>query len=99
MQHGNTRTGEAEKREVGGGGAFTKGHRRSSNSLESLYSLNSGQSSSSKHLQAKSQVYSSHHYLMNYATLACTLKYPVYSPLAGLVYRITLTSDKSKPTP
>ncbi|XP_059208088.1 SAM domain-containing protein SAMSN-1b [Centropristis striata] len=44
---GNTQKDEAEKREVGGGRAFNKGHRRCSNSLESLYSLNSGQSSSS----------------------------------------------------
>ncbi|XP_034746321.1 SAM domain-containing protein SAMSN-1b isoform X3 [Etheostoma cragini] len=44
---GNTQNDEAEKREVGGGRPFSKGHRRSSNSLESLYSLHSGQSSSS----------------------------------------------------
>ncbi|XP_070773814.1 SAM domain-containing protein SAMSN-1b [Enoplosus armatus] len=45
--NGNAQKDGAEKREVGGGGRFTKGRRRSSNSLESLYSLNSGQSSSS----------------------------------------------------
>ncbi|XP_070700108.1 SAM domain-containing protein SAMSN-1b [Pempheris klunzingeri] len=44
---GNTERDEAEKRDAGGGGPFTKGHRRSTNSLESLYSHNSGQSSSS----------------------------------------------------
>ncbi|XP_039633928.1 SAM domain-containing protein SAMSN-1b isoform X4 [Perca fluviatilis] len=44
---GNTQKDEAEKREVGGGRPYSKGHRRSSNSLESLYSLQSGQSSSS----------------------------------------------------
>ncbi|XP_029925461.1 SAM domain-containing protein SAMSN-1b isoform X2 [Myripristis murdjan] len=38
---------EANKVEVGSARTFTKGHRRSSNSLESLYSLTSGQSSSS----------------------------------------------------
>ncbi|XP_044079475.1 SAM domain-containing protein SAMSN-1b [Siniperca chuatsi] len=43
--NGNTQKDEAEKREVGGGGPLTKGHRRSSNL--SLYSINSGQSSSS----------------------------------------------------
>lgn len=37
----------AEKRESDHGGRLTKGHRRSTNSLESLYSHNSGQSSSS----------------------------------------------------
>lgn len=79
VQTGNTQKDEAEKREVGGGRPFSKGHRRSSNSLESLYSLYSGQSSSSKHLQAQSQVYSSHHGLMNYATHPCTLLYPVTS--------------------
>ncbi|TDH04598.1 hypothetical protein EPR50_G00134460 [Perca flavescens] len=47
VQTGNTQKDEAEKREVGGGRPFSKGHRRSSNSLESLYSLHSGQSSSS----------------------------------------------------
>ncbi|XP_054481202.1 SAM domain-containing protein SAMSN-1b [Anoplopoma fimbria] len=43
---GNTQKDEAEKREAGGQ-PFSKGHGRSSNSVESLYSLNSGQSSSS----------------------------------------------------
>ncbi|XP_069021120.1 SAM domain-containing protein SAMSN-1-like [Embiotoca jacksoni] len=38
---------DAEKMEVVHGRSFPKGHRRSRNSLESLYSLNSGQSSSS----------------------------------------------------
>ncbi|XP_078142544.1 SAM domain-containing protein SAMSN-1b [Centroberyx gerrardi] len=38
---------EEDKGEVGAGRPFTKGHRRSGDSLESLYSLNSGQSSSS----------------------------------------------------
>uniref|UniRef100_A0A4W6E2W1 SAM domain, SH3 domain and nuclear localisation signals 1b n=1 Tax=Lates calcarifer TaxID=8187 RepID=A0A4W6E2W1_LATCA len=38
---------EAAKEETGGGQPFTKGYRRSNNSLESLYSLNSGRSSSS----------------------------------------------------
>lgn len=77
VQGGNPQRDEAEKREVGGGGSFSIGHRRSSISLDSLYSLNSGQSSSSKHPQAESQVHSSHHNLMNYATLACTLQYPI----------------------
>eukprot|EP00064_Thunnus_orientalis_P015497 superscaffoldBa00002879_g15550 len=45
--NGETQEDKVEKREVGGGWPFTKGHRRSSNSLESLYSLNSRQSSSS----------------------------------------------------
>ncbi|KAE8288066.1 SAM domain-containing protein SAMSN-1 [Larimichthys crocea] len=44
---GNPQRDEAEKREVGGGGSFSIGHRRSGISLDSLYSLNSGQSSSS----------------------------------------------------
>ncbi|TKS83692.1 SAM domain-containing protein [Collichthys lucidus] len=44
---GNPQRDEAEKREAGGGGSFSIGHRRSSISLDSLYSLNSGQSSSS----------------------------------------------------
>lgn len=50
VQNGNTQKDEAEKRDVSGGGPFAKGHRQSTISLESLYSLNSGQSSSSKHL-------------------------------------------------
>ncbi|XP_041808637.1 SAM domain-containing protein SAMSN-1b [Chelmon rostratus] len=45
--NGNTQRDEADSRGVGGGGPFIKGHRGCSNSLESLYSLNSGQSSSS----------------------------------------------------
>ncbi|XP_076605890.1 SAM domain-containing protein SAMSN-1b [Chaetodon auriga] len=45
--NGNTQKDEADRRGVGGGRPFTKGHRGCSNSLESLYSLNSGQSSSS----------------------------------------------------
>ncbi|XP_029303768.1 SAM domain-containing protein SAMSN-1b [Cottoperca gobio] len=44
---GNKQKDEAKKRKVGVGRPFSKEHRRSSNSLESLYSLNSGQSSSS----------------------------------------------------
>uniref|UniRef100_A0A671W791 Uncharacterized LOC115594348 n=1 Tax=Sparus aurata TaxID=8175 RepID=A0A671W791_SPAAU len=42
-----TQKEEAKKRGIGGGRQFTKGQRRSTDSLESLYSLNSGQSSSS----------------------------------------------------
>ncbi|XP_038565413.1 SAM domain-containing protein SAMSN-1b isoform X1 [Micropterus salmoides] len=42
--NGNTQKDEAQRREAGGGRPFTKGHRLSCNSLESLYS---GQSSSS----------------------------------------------------
>ncbi|XP_040007038.1 SAM domain-containing protein SAMSN-1b [Xiphias gladius] len=45
--NGGTQKNEASKREAGVGRPFTKGHRQCSNSLESLYSLNSGQSSSS----------------------------------------------------
>nr|XP_046267714.1 SAM domain-containing protein SAMSN-1b [Scatophagus argus] len=44
---GKTQKYGAEKREVGGGGPFVKGHRKSRNSLESVCSFNSGQSSSS----------------------------------------------------
>ncbi|XP_060911964.1 SAM domain-containing protein SAMSN-1b isoform X1 [Labrus mixtus] len=44
---GNTQRDEAEKRKVGGGAFVKAHHRRSGDSLESLYSLNSGQSSSS----------------------------------------------------
>ncbi|KAI3373397.1 hypothetical protein L3Q82_022009 [Scortum barcoo] len=43
----NTQKDEAEKRKAGSGGLFTKGRTGPSNSLESLYSMNSGQSSSS----------------------------------------------------
>ena len=57
VQNGITQKEETEKRGTGGGRQFTKGQRRSTNSLESLYSLNSGQSSSSKHLQAEGQVF------------------------------------------
>uniref|UniRef100_UPI0037E9AC93 SAM domain-containing protein SAMSN-1b n=1 Tax=Semicossyphus pulcher TaxID=241346 RepID=UPI0037E9AC93 len=46
INDGNTHKDEAERRKVGGR-HFTKPHRRSGGSLESLYSLNSGQSSSS----------------------------------------------------
>lgn len=52
MQNGKMWRDEAEEGEFGGEGAFAKGQRRSSNSLESFYS-NSGQSSSSKSLQAE----------------------------------------------
>ncbi|KAM7374852.1 hypothetical protein PAMP_007487 [Pampus punctatissimus] len=45
--NGEIQEDKVEKREVRGGRLFMKGHRRSSNSLESLYSLKSGQSSSS----------------------------------------------------
>uniref|UniRef100_A0A3Q1GYH5 SAM domain, SH3 domain and nuclear localisation signals 1b n=2 Tax=Anabas testudineus TaxID=64144 RepID=A0A3Q1GYH5_ANATE len=45
--NGNRKINEAPKREIGDGRPFTKGHRLLSNSLESLYSLHSGQSSSS----------------------------------------------------
>ncbi|KAI9521995.1 hypothetical protein NQZ68_040627 [Dissostichus eleginoides] len=44
---GNKQRDEAEKRKVGVGRSSRKAHRRSRNSLESLYSLHSGQSSSS----------------------------------------------------
>ncbi|KAM8741126.1 SAM domain-containing protein SAMSN-1b [Acanthopagrus schlegelii] len=47
ISNGITQKEEAQKRGTGGGRQFTKGQRRSTNSLESLYSLNSGQSSSS----------------------------------------------------
>lgn len=57
MQNEITQKEEAKKRGIGGGRQFTKGQRRSTDSLESLYSLNSGQSSSSKHLQAEGQVF------------------------------------------
>ncbi|GAA6218495.1 SAM domain-containing protein SAMSN-1-like [Lates japonicus] len=45
--NGDMQKNEAAKEETSGGHPFTKGHRQSSNSLESLYSLNSGRSSSS----------------------------------------------------
>ncbi|AWP00519.1 putative SAM domain-containing protein SAMSN-1-like [Scophthalmus maximus] len=48
---GSCADGDTQKngalKEAAGGRPFTKGHRQSTNSLESLYSLNSGQSSSS----------------------------------------------------
>ncbi|KAJ4930402.1 hypothetical protein JOQ06_019405, partial [Pogonophryne albipinna] len=44
---GNKQRDEAEKRKVGVGRSSRKAHRRSRNSLESMYSLHSGQSSSS----------------------------------------------------
>ncbi|KAM7398576.1 hypothetical protein PAMA_006467 [Pampus argenteus] len=47
VNNGETQEDKVEKIEVGGGRVFIKGHRRSSNSLESLCSLKSGQSSSS----------------------------------------------------
>ncbi|XP_017294534.1 SAM domain-containing protein SAMSN-1b [Kryptolebias marmoratus] len=43
----DTQRDEAEKRKTGIQKTFTKGHRKSRNSMESLYSLNSGKSSSS----------------------------------------------------
>ncbi|XP_034540076.1 SAM domain-containing protein SAMSN-1b [Notolabrus celidotus] len=46
VDDGITQRDEAEKQRVGGG-SLKKAHRRSGDSLESLYSLNSGQSSSS----------------------------------------------------
>uniref|UniRef100_A0A3Q3W123 Uncharacterized protein n=1 Tax=Mola mola TaxID=94237 RepID=A0A3Q3W123_MOLML len=47
MQNGNTQIDEAETTEYGDGGALTRGQGQSSNSLDSLYSLNSRQSTSS----------------------------------------------------
>ncbi|MEQ2242685.1 hypothetical protein ILYODFUR_038529 [Ilyodon furcidens] len=44
---------EAAKRETGHRGTCTKGHKQSRSSLESIYSLKSGQSSSSKLIHAK----------------------------------------------
>lgn len=58
------------------------------NSLESLYSLTSRQSSSSKHPKAGGQMHSSHSTLMNYAT-----------PLRRSHFTLLLTSDKAKPNP
>ncbi|CAJ1064583.1 SAM domain-containing protein SAMSN-1b [Xyrichtys novacula] len=46
ISDGNTHRDESEKKKAGGR-SFSKAHRRSGDSLESLYSLNSGQSSSS----------------------------------------------------
>lgn len=83
MQHRKTPTGEPEK------GEAADGRRRlSMNSLESLYSLTSRQSSSSKHPKAGGQMHSSHSTLMNYAT---PLRHSHFTPL--------LTSDKAKPNP
>ncbi|KAK2828870.1 hypothetical protein Q5P01_019904 [Channa striata] len=47
VTNGNTHLREASRRETGSERPFTKGHRQSTNSLDSLYSLKSGQSSSS----------------------------------------------------
>lgn len=83
MQHRKTATGEAERGEAADGRC-----RLSMNSLESLYSLTSRQSSSSKHPEAGGQTHSSHTALMNYAT-----------PLRHSRFTPPLTSDKAKPNP
>lgn len=83
MQHRKTPTGEAER-----GEAADRRCRLSMNSLESLYSLTSRQSSSSKHPKAGGQMHSSHTTLMNYAT-----------PLRHSHFTPPLTSDKAKPNP
>lgn len=83
MQHRMTPTGEPEK------GEAADGRRRlSMNSLESLYSLTSRQSSSSKHPKAGGQMHSSHSTLMNYATPP---RHSHFTPF--------LTSDEAKPNP
>lgn len=82
-QHEETPAGEAER------GEAADGRRRlSMNSLESLYSLTSRQSSSSKHLEAGGQMHSSHTTLMNYAT---PLRHSGFTPPS--------TSDKAEPNP
>lgn len=71
MQNGKMWRDEAAEGEFGGEGAFAKGQRRSSNSLESFYS-NSGQSSSSKPLQAEGEMLTLHHNLTLVLVLCCS---------------------------
>lgn len=94
MQNRKTQTGKLQRRRAGDG---CDGRRPSTNSLESLYSLHSGQSSSSKHLKTDGRMHSSHHYLMNYATLSCTVLL-CHSPLAGQMY-LPQPLTKLKPNP
>lgn len=86
--------GEAEKTDADHGRPITKAHHRSSISLESLYSLNSRQSSSSKHLWAQTQVHPSHHNLMNYAILVFWVSY--YPSSDALICPATPAADISK---